>query len=178
MSVPYEIFQLVPNQRDILAKNSLSACQMVPLNQEYINRIPVFSVSELLREIRNVIQTEEDSNDRDHHALKQKIIIVDDIYAKCVAAFECHHSTTYYFIQISSKNGGTCRLSVFGSNKIKGNHHFQQRLSVSNMTKGAHNIFSGRFENIVNVEMLKLRANERQTIITKSCITMFDEMIL
>jgi hypothetical protein len=83
--------------------------------EEIIEKIDVFSVKNMLRDVHDQIASYE-SNRYDIESLEFPIKKSEDIMYKCVKFDSYRGGSVYAFLQISMKDGGTARVVIFVTN--------------------------------------------------------------
>ena len=130
---------------------------LVKVDDMYIatNNIP--SVQKLLKNIRDGInQIELNSKYFEEEKYKHNIEIISDIVYKCVSISKWRRGQGFVFLQISSKNSGTARVTVFTTNTI---HHSSASFGTVPGSQDAKKLLTDYLQNkskvIADIELLK-----------------------
>jgi hypothetical protein len=90
---------------------------IINIDHKFINNIGVASVRKLLTAISNhITEFEKNANPKDEDELMNLIGTTEDITYKCVKIARWRRGTGFIFLQLSSMNEGTARVSVFVTN--------------------------------------------------------------
>lgn len=97
---------------------------LIKFNNKLIKNIKISSVCDVMKSIRDHINTfVSDASLENEKTLTENIEIVDDITYKCVKVARWRRGTGFIFLQISSKDSGNARVSVYVTNTI---HHYAE----------------------------------------------------
>jgi hypothetical protein len=91
--------------------------KMKLLDEKYISSIPVLSVQKILRKITEEIKKYE-FNSSISYKLERKIFEVEDVVFMVTCIGRWRRGFGYVVLQISEKNGGSARVSVYTTNTI------------------------------------------------------------
>ena len=97
-----------------------SADRLVEVDDQYIEEVMVSTVQRILHHIRSSVKDFESSPYKDEEDLINDVKTFDDVVIKCVGVYRWRRGFGFVFLQISHKNGGSARISVFTTNTV---HH-------------------------------------------------------
>ena len=93
---------------------------LVKVDDPYIDSIPVHSVQCILRTIRNAITKFESVRYNLANIFTNIIETYEDVVFRCTAIHRWRKGFAFVFLQISQKNGGSARITVFTTTTV---HH-------------------------------------------------------
>lgn len=93
---------------------------LVKVDDQYIESVPVVVVQDLLRTIRFSVAEYESLVYKDEEKFMDTIRSCSDVVFKCIDVHHWRKGFAFVFLQISWKDGGSARLTVFTTNTV---HH-------------------------------------------------------
>ncbi len=93
---------------------------LVRVDDQYIEGVEVLTVQRILDHIRSSVRDFESDPYKDEEELINDVKTFDDVVIKCVGVYRWRRGFGFVFLQISHKNDGSARLSVFTTNTV---HH-------------------------------------------------------
>lgn len=94
--------------------------ELVRVDDQYIKQLSVQTVKDMLTQIRSSVSNYEALTVPDDDDFKHLIVTCGDIVFKCVEICRWRKGFAFVFLQISQKNNGAARVSVYTTDT---NHH-------------------------------------------------------
>lgn len=92
----------------------------VRVDDQYIESVSVYSVRHILSTIRTSVAAFESVPYGNDSEFMDTIKTCDDVVFKCVSVHRWRKGSGFAFLQISNKNGGSARITVFTTDTV---HH-------------------------------------------------------
>jgi hypothetical protein len=113
--------------------------ELMTIDDTFIDNITIASVSDVLKNIREFVKNVESnpySREKEH---LENIFICQDITFKCIAIHRWRRGFGFVFLQISLKNGGSSRMTVFTTDTV---HHSASSFGTTPTASHAKSILS------------------------------------